>query len=86
MIRNYLMNIMQIYHNKATWCAILYHAIKPDIDLVKLGRDNLKTSAVECSSHIQLCRRNILRIHVFHYCIALRECIINYFKVFVFQF
>lgn len=80
------MNIAQIYHHEAARCAILYHAIKPDIDPIKLGRDNIKTSAVECGSHIQLCRRNILCIHVFHYCTAIREYIINYSKVFVLQF
>lgn len=46
------MNIAQIYHYEMAWFAILYHAIKPDIDPVKLGRDNIKTSAVEYGSHI----------------------------------
>lgn len=55
-ISNYLMNIAQIYHYETAWFAILYHAIKPDIDPVKLGRDNIKTSAIECGSHIQLYR------------------------------
>lgn len=59
------------------------YAIKPDIDPVKLGRDNIKTSTIKCGSHIQLCRRNILCIHVFHYCIAIHEYIINHFKVFI---